>query len=512
MKLKELLLPMSVALLTTWLIQYMFFPKQVDNATTITDRSFIAPTSTQSIEPLDLDIDFFDAKPNRDKQITNINTAYGTLSFSNNGAIIEFMAYKRMLAGKEGLIETLVPSPSNESGAFLVALNGLGNTPYYYDLIENKTEKDITTVTYKGESNSAIITKQFIINNNIYKIDLNLTIEPKDKNLNLRARILFPAPLVVDPSIADNVMAVLYSEKQAIEKKPLKDVIQLGKENPSIFGLEDHYFINALIGDPQKFAKRAYYKLDNSSSSASAVLQSLPIEQKSTWELSFYCGPKEASSLAKVDKKLEDVLDYGWLAFISRPLLYLLNFIYGIFHNYGVAIIILTILIRLIMLPFTLKGEESRRKHVEAQKKLQYIEQKYKHDPELLAREKAEFAKKHGLPGTLGCLSLFLQIPIFIGLNRVLSNAIELYKAPFFGWIHDLSARDPYYVLPVLVGISMLMQTSQSGDPRQKVANILIAIIIAAVTSNLSAGLVLFICVSNFLGVLQTYLQKAIKA
>lgn len=161
------------------------------------------------------------------------------------------------------------------------------------------------------------------------------------------------------------------------------------------------------------------------------------------------------------------------------------------------------------MVPFTLHGERSRKKHLEAQRKLQYLEQKYKHDPEALKREKAEFAKKHGISGMLGCLPLLLQIPVFIGLQRVLSNAIELYKAPFL-WIPDLSAADPYYILPATVGIGMAFQMAQSGDPRQRVANIIVAIIIAAVTANLSAGLTLFISASTLLGLAQTYIQKSL--
>ena len=106
----------------------------------------------------------------------------------------------------------------------------------------------------------------------------------------------------------------------------------------------------------------------------------------------------------------------------------------------------------------------------------------------MLAREKAEFARKHGIPGLLGCLPLLLQIPVFIGLQRVLAHAIELYRVPFL-WIPDLSMPDPYYILPALVGLGMMIQTSQGGDPRQRVANILIAIVIAAVTANLSQGL-----------------------
>lgn len=510
MQIKDIVVSLSIALITTWIIHYFFFSGTANEKADLSfDRSFIAPASVQIAQPLDFDVDFYDSKPTRDKQITTINTTYGAIDFSNDGAIIERMTFNRNLGGKEGIIETIRPSKNKESGGLLVALNGFGNTPYYYDLIECSKKEEINTLIYKGESQTATILKEFIVYNDKCKIDLKLTIEPKRKDLELCSRIFFPAPIISDPTITNEIRAVLYTENQKIDKKALKDLSLFGKENPSLFGLEDRYFVNVLFNDSQRFVKRAYFKLTGSDF-ADAVLQSLPIKDKKTWELSFYFGPKESRSLIDVDPKLENILDYGWFWFISKPLLYILNLLYSIFKNYGVAIIILTILIRLLLLPFTIKGESARRKNIEAQKKLKYIEQKYKDDPERLARERAEFAKKHGL-GMLGCLPLIiLQVPVFIGLSKVLATAIELYKAPFL-WMTDLSSKDPYYILPIFVGIGFALQTTQTDDPKQSLSNILIALVIAAVTSNLSAGLSLYICVSTFLGFAQTYLQKVLK-
>nr|MBA2307387.1 membrane protein insertase YidC [Candidatus Dependentiae bacterium] len=207
------------------------------------------------------------------------------------------------------------------------------------------------------------------------------------------------------------------------------------------------------------------------------------------------------------DKRLEGVLEYGWFAPLSKLLLVILNFFYGIFKSYGFAIILITILTRVLLLPFTLRGDMNRRKSLDAQKKLAYIEQKYKHDPEMLARERAEYTRKHVLPGLLGMVPYLFQIPLFIALQRVLSHAIELYKAPFL-WIPDLSSADPYYILPALISLGMVFQFSGVGDPRKQVTNILIALIIGAFTAQFSAGLALFIGVSTLLGIAQMALQK----
>lgn len=519
MNFKDILWPLVIALSITWLFQTIFFWKGGENPAT-SDRSFIAPTTTEINEPLDFEVDFSDQKPQEKEIITTVNTKNSSYEFSNYGAVINRMGYKRILAGKETLIETVRPQKEQDKGAFLLAIKGLGTvpfgaTPYYYKLADKKIEGGVTALIYKAESDKAIVTKEYIIYDDSYRLDMKITIEPKIKE-GVRARIFFPAPIMSEFLDTDAVTAVVANEKGAIEKKQLKDIKLFGKESPSIFGLEDRYFANLLIKDPNGFAKRAYYNVQARATAdilnAQGILQSAAVLQPTTWTLTFYCGPKEMTSLEKVDSRLEGILDYGWFSFFSRWLLYLLNLFYDLFKNYGVAIIALIILLRILMLPLTAKGEQSRKKQLEAQKKLQYIEQKYKHDPEMLMKEKAEFARKHGLPGMLGCLPLLLQIPIFIGLQRVLSNAIELYKAPFL-WIPDLSAPDPLYILPALVGIGVMLQTMQTaGDPRQSVANIIIALIVAAVTINISAGLALFISASTLIAVGQTYLQKLIKA
>ena len=509
MKFTDYLLPLAGAVLFTAGLHYFFQPAQdKQSPTAVADKSFVAPTSVQVAEPLDFDVDFSDAKAERPAHTTRITTPTMQVDFSNNGAIIERLVYKRLLAGQEALMETVVPT-TKEQGAFLVALNGIGATPYYYTLSDQATTQNTSVLTYTGENSTAKITKQFTVSHSTYEITLAVTIEPKVQAKVIKARLFIPGPLPVDPD-TDMLKAVLSKENGALEKKNLKDVIQFGKERPSFFGLETRYFINALLRDPQGFAQRAYFKAEGVNK-AQAVLQTGPIQQKNTYNLVFYCGPKDVAALSAVDKRLEKVLDYGILAPLSKPLLYALNFLYYYTKNYGFAILLLTLCIKLLMAPLLAKSERTMRQQTETQKKLKYIEQKYKHDPEALAREKTEFVKKHGVSGMLGCLPLLLQVPIFIGLNRVLSNSIELYKAPFIGWIQDLSMPDPYYILPALVGLGMVIQTAQTSDPRQRVSSILIAFVIAAATSNLSAGLVLFIAASTLLGVAQSYIQRALK-
>ncbi|HVX01232.1 MAG TPA: YidC/Oxa1 family membrane protein insertase, partial [Candidatus Babeliaceae bacterium] len=173
----------------------------------------------------------------------------------------------------------------------------------------------------------------------------------------------------------------------------------------------------------------------------------------------------------------------------------------------------LTILMKIVMLPLTWRSEQggnTAKQQAELQKKMQYLEQKYKHDRETLAREQMKLIKKFGT-SNLGCLVLpFLQAPIFIGLNRVITNSIEFYQAPFIGWITDLSAPDAYYILPFLSAIGLGMQMATTGDVRKRLVSLLIAALVAGIFAGFPAGVTLYLSVSSLLGVFQEKIKRAI--
>lgn len=512
LKMKNFLIHVIAALSMGLMIQYFFSSKEKSaNSTNIENKSFIAPESpSQVIEPLDFDVNFYDQKSENlapKEKLTKIITSYGELNFSNFGGVLSNLSYNLKNNSNHPAIDIIQSDKSKEPGAFLVALNGFDNTPYYYELIENQKEGDLFKISYKGESQNAIITKQFIIDNNKPEIKLTLTLEPKN-NKKFRTRIFLPGP-ISDNLKEDFNKAIVYTENNSLEKKQLKNLNLFGKEYPSLFGLENHYFTTLLINDKDKFAKRAYFKVENAKK-ATAIFESDYIKNKSSWNLSFYCGPKELNYLSKTDGRLIDLLEYGWFSFTAKPILYLLNFIYSIFKSYGLAIILITILTRIIILPFTYQNETYKRKNIEMQKKLRYIEQTYKHDPEILAREKLEVLKKYGM-GINILLPILVQMPIFIGLSKVINSAIELYKTPFL-WIKDLSSPDQYYIMPILFGLGILLQVSQtSANARHTLITILMVIVIAAFSSNFSAGLTLYLSLSTILGVTQTYIQRRLK-
>ena len=525
MNFKELLVPLSLALITTWAFQYFFNARKTDQSGQKTEQnassgSFIKAPKDTHIEvhqPLKLEVSFFEKSSSRKPVITKIETDQVRYIFSSEGASLENLEFKRSWGGKEGYLTTIFPPAviDREQRCFLVALDT--NSPYYFDLIKQSNDDETAHLVYQATFPEGTLTKEFSIFKHEYRIDLTITVAPlQEVKGTLQPRIFFPSPLVPQLGKDDWIKGIVADDKNKIhiyEKN--EDVLTGYWSKPTLFGTQDRYFINALYADHNNFIQRAYYKIFNLENMYS-ILEGAPVSTASTWKLSFYCGPKEDHAIKRVDERLTQVLNYGWLAPISRPvskiLLNALNFINDYVHNYGIAIIILTLLMKLLMLPFTFRSDQGMKKRTEFQKKLNYIQSKYKNDKETLDSARADLVRKHGMPGLTGCLPLLLQIPLFIALSWVLGNSIELYMSPFL-WIKDLSASDPYYILPILLGISMLFHNpTQTTDPKQKISVFAMAIIFPALTAGLSAGLLLYILTSTLLGILQTTVARRFPA
>ena len=193
----------------------------------------------------------------------------------------------------------------------------------------------------------------------------------------------------------------------------------------------------------------------------------------------------------------------GWLAPLVSSLLFLLKWLYSYVHNYGWAIILLTVLIKVVLLPFTFGSERKMQKSDETRKKLAYIEQKYKNDPERLNQERA----KHSVAMLSGCLPSLIQIPIFFALNRLLSQTPEMYKASFL-WINDLSKTDSYYILPLIMFGGMLVNAF-ALPANQRMNMLIFSLFFGIFAINFSAGLALYMVVSTVLGLLQSRLVKS---
>ena len=233
-----------------------------------------------------------------------------------------------------------------------------------------------------------------------------------------------------------------------------------------------------------------------------------------------FLGPKAYQLLQATDATLSQLIDYGWFAFLVRPLLFSLNFLYQYLHNYGWAIIVLTLGINLVLFPVRYKQMASMKKMSELQPQMKGIQDRYKRmkrtDPRKpkMNEEVMALYKKHGVNPLGGCLPLLIQMPFLFAFYRMLYSSMELRGAPFIGWIQDLSRHDPYYVTPILMGISMVVQqkmTPAAGDPTQRKMMMMLPIVFTFFFLNFSSGLVLYFLFSNLFGMMFQFLTQRLQ-
>ena len=220
-------------------------------------------------------------------------------------------------------------------------------------------------------------------------------------------------------------------------------------------------------------------------------------------------GPKNHRDLEALNPELIDVIDYGWFTFIAKPMFLLLQFIQGYVGNWGWTIVILTILIKLVLFPLSFKGMVSMQKLKDLAPKMKEIQAKYKDDKQKQSMHMMELYKKHGANPMGGCLPLILQIPVFFAIYRVLLNAIELKGAPWMFWVHDLAEMDPYFVLPVLMGVTMFLQQkitpNTMQDEMQKKIFQFLPVIFTFFFLWFPAGLTLYWFINNLFTIGQQY-------
>lgn len=504
MNFKEWVLPLSFAIVMTYAVQYFLEPKLEKPASQQQIKSgagFMAPTMEDINKPLNVDVQLR-SEAEQSIELHTIITPCGSYVFSNKGATLQAFSFPWQ-KGTE-VISTMLA----DENCFLIAFEK--DTPLMYTLVNSFGDEKLDRfVEYKADFDGGTINKLFTIHNDSYQIDLDVTVNynhPHHVTNPVQLRVLVVQP-VMQPSINWDKVAGIVNENSGLTTIDVtkKDNLQRYWAMPNCFGYETRFLVHALIKDENSFVQRGYMT-KTSSEFMTGILEGKVIDKSGSWKLKFFVGPKTAEAVTKVDVRLLKTLNFGWLSPISHAMLSFLKYLYEKIGNYGWAIILLTLLLKLLLLPFTMYGEKNMRKGAEMQQKLAYLQKKYKDNQEMFEQARAELIKKHGVPGLAGCLPLLLTLPILIGLNTVLSNAIELYGAPFL-WIKNLYAVDPYYILPVLTGLAMLA-TPMDNDPKKSLMRYAMALMMATIACYLSAGLVLFILVNSAVAAVQTNLQK----
>jgi YidC/Oxa1 family membrane protein insertase len=324
------------------------------------------------------------------------------------------------------------------------------------------------------------------------------------------------APPAGDPKfIATYTGAAVYTDKEKFQKVDFDDMTK-GKtnypkqSNDGWVAMLQHYFVSAWL--PKNNSPREFYtkSLGDNLFAAGVILPLGAIEPGATrsFTVSLYAGPQEQENLSKLAPGLELVVDYSWLTVIAAPLFWVLTFINKWVGNWGVAIILLTVLIKLAFYPLSAKSYRSMAQMRVIGPKLQRLKEQYGDDRQKLHQAMMELYKTEKINPLGGCLPVVVQIPVFIALYWVLLASVEMRHAPFFGWIQDLSAADPYYVLPIIMGVTMIIQTKLNPtppDPIQAKVMMIMPIAFSVFFIFFPAGLVLYWVVNNILSIAQQW-------
>jgi YidC/Oxa1 family membrane protein insertase len=238
-------------------------------------------------------------------------------------------------------------------------------------------------------------------------------------------------------------------------------------------------------------------------------LETVPAGGTHTFKETLFVGPKLQEQLAQTGPKLERVADYGMLTIISEPLFWLLDKVHSVVANWGLAIIIVTFLIKLAFYKLTAASGRSMAKMRQLGPRIKALQERYKDDREQLGRQMMEIYKREKINPLAGCLPILIQIPFFLAFYWVLLESVEMRQAPFMGWITDLSSRDPYFILPILMGAAMFaqfkLQPMPSADPMQAKIFAFMPVIMSVTMAWFPAGLVLYWLTNTLLSIAQQW-------
>ena len=312
-----------------------------------------------------------------------------------------------------------------------------------------------------------------------------------------------------------------FTEADKFKKIKFADMAKESLSKPSKdgwIGLVEHYFASAWI--PKAGVNREFYtkQLSENIFAIGVITPRVSIAAGAKNEIGaqLFAGPQTEKDLATAAPGLEYAVDYGWLTVVAKPLFWVLSKINGLVHNWGIAIILLTVLIKAAFFPLSAKSYKSMAQMRELAPRLQSMKEKFGDDKQKMQQAMMEMYRTEKINPMSGCLPILVQIPVFIALYWMILGSVELRHAPFFGWIQDLSAIDPYYVLPILMGATMIIQTSLNpapADPIQAKVMKIMPVVFSVFFFFFPAGLVLYWLVNNVLSIAQQwYVNKIIHA
>jgi len=365
------------------------------------------------------------------------------------------------------------------------------------------------------------ITKTFIFKRGQYDVGVEYQIENQSKQVwdgNLYLQLLRKdsgenAHQSRLSTTATYFGAAISSPDKRFQKIPFSEMQTKNLDQTITSGwaaMIQHYFVSAWVPDntmPLQYFSRitndGLYTIGMISPKISAQAG-----ETVTTHAKFYAGPAIADELDKVAPSLKLTIDYGWFWFISGIIFWMMQHIYNIVGNWGWSIVLVTVIIKLMFYHLSAKSYRSMSGMKKLQPRITLLKERFGDDKQKFTQATLELYKKEKVNPMSGCLPILVQIPVFIGLYWVLIESVQLRQAPFIFWIHDLSVKDPFYVLPILMGLSMFLQQRLNPpppDPTQAKIMMLMPIVFTALFLNFPAGLMLYWFVNNTLSFLQQW-------
>lgn len=404
---------------------------------------------------------------------------------------------------------------------------GLANHKTVFELqpgdYELKAGQNELKVSMKAVTPEAEVVKTYTFTRGSYLVEVDTRV----KNLGQAAIDAYPyyqylrhgqAPEGESMLIYTFTGPAIYTEAGKFQKVAFDDIAKSKQEHVKeakdgwISMVQHHFFSTWLTRDPADTSAREFYTRDvgNGEYAAGVIMPALklaPGEEK-TANMRLYAGPQELEKIKHLANGLDLVVDYGWLTVLAYPIFVLLNWLHKLVENWGTAIILLTVLIKLAFYPLSAASYKSMAKMKKLAPRLQSLKERYGDDRQKMHEAMMKIYQEEKINPLGGCLPILVQIPVFIALYWVLLGAVELRQAPFALWITDLSKPDPYYILPIVMAITSFIQVKLSPaptDPVQAKVMMIMPVAFSVMFLFFPAGLVLYWLVNNVLSILQQW-------
>lgn len=490
-----------------------------------------APRAAKQVEPA-LSAAVAEVAPAADQPLaTNVpvrnitvETSRYTAVFTSSGARLNSFRLKdyRKTAGEDAPLVQLI----NTDSLHYATLQTTGSegfslareATYEVDLSSDSialSQGESRSLQFRNVTASGLeIIKTYVFNDGHYSFDLqtevrNLAAGPLTGALELTLVKYWDDDEDRDAYSFAGPASLVGDDLEKVKVKKLKDESPTYSKNTVWTSIQSKYFIDVIVpqGDAaeQTRISRKGDLLQNAMKTAFFTLQPGSARQ---FNYFLFFGPKDIELLKAEGHQLDRTIDFGFFEILAKPLLYFLTFFYGYLKNYGLAIILLTIIIKILFWPLTHKSYASMKAMQKLQPEMQKLRERFKSDKERLNKELMGLYKTHRVNPMGGCLPMLVQIPVFFALYKVLLDSIALRHAPFAFWLTDLSAKDPYYITPVLMGLSMFVQqklTPMSGDPMQAKIMTFLPVVFTFMFLNFPSGLVIYWLVNNLLTIVQQY-------